>query len=178
MILILPTVQQVETDMGWPIFVKGAHQTNRHKKALSIIKSPEQFQNLLEIWRVDPILHWQPMVCREYIKLQIVEDTVPDRIQSSLEFRVFLWKNNVVGVGRYWWEGIHYKVSDKEMEKVTELAITAAKRLNVTFLVVDIAKTEEGKWIVIEVNDAQESGYAGVSPIYMWQKIIELERYR
>jgi hypothetical protein len=102
--------------MGWPIFVKGSHQTSRHKKALSIIKGPDQFQNLLELWRVDPILHWQSMVCREYVKLQLVEDTVPGRIQSSLEFRVFLWKYNVVGVGRYWWEGIHYGVPDEEFE--------------------------------------------------------------
>lgn len=171
----MPTVEQVESDMGWPIFVKGAHQTNKHKKALSIIKGPNEFQNLLEHWRKDPILHWQPMVCREYIKLELVEDAVPDRIQSSMEFRVFIWKNHVVGVGRYWWEGIRYGISDEEMEKVELLAVTVAKRLNVTFLVVDIAKTEEGKWIVIEVNDAQESGYAGVSPIYMWQKIVEIE---
>jgi hypothetical protein len=63
----------------------------------------------------------------------------------------------------------------KSLNKVTELAITVAKRLNVTFPCSNIAKIEEGKWIVIEVNDAQESGYAGVSPVYMWQKIIEKE---
>ncbi|HEX9060273.1 MAG TPA: ATP-grasp domain-containing protein [Clostridia bacterium] len=172
---ILPTAEQVEDDIGWPVFVKGAHQTSRHKKALSIIEGPLQFERLLELWKSDPILHWQPMVCREYVKLQLVEDVVPDRIQSSLEFRIFIWKCNIVGIGRYWWNGIHYDVPCGEMNEVSELALLVAKRLNVTFLVVDIAKTEAGNWIVIEVNDAQESGYAGVSPIYMWQKIIEME---
>ena len=41
-----------------------------------------------------------------------------------------------------------------------------------------VAQTAEGQWIVIECNDGQESGYAGVSPIALWGKLIELERKR
>jgi hypothetical protein len=46
----------------------------------------------------------------------------------------------------------------------------------VPFLVVDIAQTETGQWIVIECNDGQESGYAGVSPFGLWQRIVDLEK--
>jgi len=45
----------------------------------------------------------------------------------------------------------------------------------VPFLVVDVAQTEAGRWVVIECNDGQESGYAGVSPFGLWQKIVDLE---
>jgi hypothetical protein len=38
------------------------------------------------------------------------------------------------------------------------------------------AQDQQGRWIVIECNDGQESGYAGVSPIGMWQHIVEIER--
>jgi hypothetical protein len=58
------------------------------------------------------------------------------------------------------------------------LAQEAVVRVNVRFLVVDVAQTEDGRWIVIECNDAQESGHAGVPPVAMWQNIIELEMHR
>jgi hypothetical protein len=33
----------------------------------------------------------------------------------------------------------------------------------------------DGDWIVIELNDGQESGYAGVNRLQLWQKIIDIE---
>ena len=59
-----------------------------------------------------------------------------------------------------------------------KVANEAASRLGVPFLVVDVAQTAEGQWIVIECNDGQESGYAGMSPMALWGKLIELERAR
>lgn len=52
----------------------------------------------------------------------------------------------------------------------------AARRVAVPFLVVDLAQTIDGRWMVIECNDGQESGYAGVSPIGLWQRIVDYER--
>jgi len=43
---------------------------------------------------------------------------------------------------------------------------------------VDIAKTEQDEWIVIEVNDGQEGGYAGVNPLHIWNNIIHIENGR
>ena len=34
---------------------------------------------------------------------------------------------------------------------------------------------KDGNWIVIELNDGQESGYAGVNKLQLWQKIIGIE---
>lgn len=48
-------------------------------------------------------------------------------------------------------------------------------RLGVPFLVVDVAQTEAGRWIVIECNDGQESGYAGVQPRALWRRILDIE---
>jgi hypothetical protein len=45
----------------------------------------------------------------------------------------------------------------------------------VPFLVIDIAQTAEGEWIVIECNDAQESGYGGVERLALWQEVFEIE---
>jgi hypothetical protein len=35
---------------------------------------------------------------------------------------------------------------------------------------------DEGKWIIIECNDGQESGYAGVMPVSIWEKIVAIEK--
>jgi hypothetical protein len=43
-------------------------------------------------------------------------------------------------------------------------------------VVIDIAQTITGEWIVIECNDAQESGYAAISPFSLWQNTIDVEK--
>jgi hypothetical protein len=37
---------------------------------------------------------------------------------------------------------------------------------------VDFAKTKDRRWIVIECNDAQESGYAGIPPHELWRQVL------
>lgn len=171
-----PTPAQIEEHLAWPIFVKGVRQTSRHQRSLSIIQNPDAFASAMDVYRRDPILAWQGIVCREYVPLRVVDDPLPDRIPSSFEFRTFWWKGRLAGYGRYWWEGKSYRMTDDEQASGLAVAEEAAKRVAVPFLVVDIAMTAAGRWIVIECNDAQESGYAGASPIGIWQKIIELER--
>jgi glutathione synthase/RimK-type ligase-like ATP-grasp enzyme len=56
-----------------------------------------------------------------------------------------------------------------------EMAAEAARRVNLPFVVVDMAQRVDGRWTVIEINDAQESGYAGVPRLAMWQRIVEIE---
>ncbi|QHT65868.1 ATP-grasp domain-containing protein [Rhodocytophaga rosea] len=170
----LPSAKTVEEDFEWPIFVKGERQTHKHKKSLSIIENAEQFEHLLIHWQYDPMLHWQKMVCRQYISLQVVENSVADRIPSSFEFRLFYWKQQLVSIGRYWYTS-YYDLSDKDREQALKLADEVSKRILVCFLVIDVAKTVEGNWIVIEVNDGQESGFAGNNAFLLWQNIIKVE---
>ncbi|MDK2123050.1 ATP-grasp domain-containing protein [Parachitinimonas caeni] len=51
--------------------------------------------------------------------------------------------------------------------------VLEAQRLKVPFLVVDIAKMQDGRWIVIECNDAQESGYTGIVPQLLWRQVLQ-----
>lgn len=56
------------------------------------------------------------------------------------------------------------------------LAYEVARRIGAPFLVIDVAQTLEGNWIAIECNDGQESGYAGIPPIGLWNTLIDVER--
>jgi hypothetical protein len=172
----IPSVAKIEADFHWPIFIKGERQTSRHKKSLSIITNPRQFEEAMQVYGQDPILRWQGIVCREYVLLRPVEESHQDRIPSSFEFRTFWWKGELVGCGRYWWEDRPYEMTATERNAAIAMASEAARRIKVPFLVLDIAQTNEGKWIVIECNDGQESGYAGVSPIGLWENIVTIEK--
>jgi hypothetical protein len=172
----LPTTKTIEKDFLWPIFVKGERQTNKHRKALSIIENAAQFEELRATWGQNTMLHWQKMVCREYVPLQLVAPSVGDKLPSSYEFRLFYWKQQLVGSGSYWYEARPYALTAQEKAEVLALANEVARRMSVCFLAVDVAKTTAGKWILIEVNDGQESGYAGNLPQTLWENICTIEK--
>ncbi|MEZ6187450.1 MAG: ATP-grasp domain-containing protein [Planctomycetota bacterium] len=173
-----PDPSVVGEALGWPIFMKGARQTSRHKRQLSIIAGPDELRRALDAYAQDPILAWQEVVCRALAPLRPVEDPDPERIPSSFEFRSFWWRGELAGVGRYWWEGVDYALGAEERAAALAVAREAARRVDVAFLVVDVAQRVDGRWIVIECNDGQESGYAGVSPLALWQEVVRLERAR
>jgi hypothetical protein len=121
-------------------------------------------------------LRWQDVVCRRLAPLRPVEDPDPERIPSSFEFRSFWWRGELAGIGRYWWQGRDYSLSRTEELLAVATAREAARRVDVPFLVVDVAQQIDGTWIVVECNDGQESGYAGASPFAMWQAVAGFEK--
>ena len=140
----IPEAVEVEGRLGWPVFVKGARQTSRHRRSLSIIDGPAAFEAAMAAYRSDPILRRQRVACRESVPLRPVEDPIPDRIPSSFEFRTFWWRGGLAGFGPYWWEGLRYRASGPEREAGLAVAREAAARLDVAFLVVDIAQALDG----------------------------------
>lgn len=167
-----PSRDEIENMFGWPVFLKGSRQTSRHNPELSVIKNAEHYVRACQQYQKDSILNWQKIVIREFVELQPVAGSVPGKINPSLEFRTFWWHGKCVGWGQYWYQIPEYEAAD--IEKGLKLAGKVALRLNVPFLVVDIAKTITGRWLVIECNDAQESGYVGIVPQVLWQNILEL----
>ncbi|WP_426167193.1 ATP-grasp domain-containing protein [Pseudoduganella sp. R-34] len=166
----LPHVEEIEQDFQWPVFMKGSRQTSKHNPDLSVIQSREHYALVSEKYRNDPILHWQKPVIREFVPLMPVEGSVPGKVKPSMEYRSFWWHGKCVGWGRYWYQVAPYHCAD--VDAGLEVARQAAARLDVPFLVVDFAKTANGRWIVIECNDAQESGYAGIPPQVLWQNVL------
>lgn len=157
---------------SFPIFIKGARQTSQHNPELSIIRSPAHYADISLNYHNDPILHWQQIVLREFVELAPAPGSVPGKVRPSREFRSFWWNGHCVGWGQYWYQLPPY--STDGIDEGLSLAQEAASRLNVPFLVIDIAKTIGGKWIIIECNDAQESGYSSISPQVLWRNILDL----
>lgn len=169
-----PDLKAIDEQLGWPVFMKGERQTSRHSRRLSIIDGPERMLEVLREVRLDPILRWQRLVCRQFEPLKIVDDTNMALVPTAFEFRVFFWRGAIVGWGRYW-PSASYVATSQERAAAEAIAIEAASRLNVPFLVVDMAQRTDGRWIVIEVNDGQECGYAGVEALPLWTSIVGRE---
>jgi len=166
-----PSAEQIQQQFGWPVFIKGQRQTSRHQRNLSIVDSPAQYTRVCEHWKNDDLLHWQQMVCRAYVPLQRVCEDPGHGLPRSYEFRCYCWMGKAVAIGKYWFSESYQATASEQLE-IAKLAELAAQRLDVPLLVVDIAKTQSGDWIIIECNDGQESGYAGINPMAMWSAIL------
>lgn len=171
----VPDFSTIEADFELPVFIKGARQTSRHKAAASIVRSRTEYEAAAEIFRADPILRWQNFVCRELVSLRPVPGGTEGKIPASYEFRTFWWRGELVGAGRYWYEAEAYRWTDSERESALKVARRAVAAIGTAFLVVDLAQTADGRWIIIECNDGMESGYAGASPFAIWQAISDCE---
>ena len=165
-----PDVEEVEREFGWPVFIKGSRQTSKHNPDLTIVRDRDQYERVQEAWRRDAILHWQKVAVREFVHLAPVAGEVAGKVKPSMEFRSFWWHGECVGIGQYWSQIAPYGADDLAAGQA--LAQEAARRLAIPFLVVDIAKTIDGKWIVIECNDAQESGYTAIAPNLLWREVL------
>ncbi|MEM7387705.1 MAG: ATP-grasp domain-containing protein [Verrucomicrobiota bacterium] len=172
----IPSFDEIESEFSLPVFVKGSRQTSKHRAEASVIRSRTDFVTATANFRSDPILHWQDFVCRELLPLRPVSGGAVGKVPASFEFRTFWWRGELVGSGRYWFEADDYTWTKVEQAEALEVAQQAVTALDCTFLVVDLAQTIGGEWVIIECNDGMESGYAGASPFSIWQNIIDCER--
>ena len=165
----LPDGQEILKDFSFPIFIKGNRQTNRHRRSQCIIENLEQYNALRDEWKYDSILSWQKVAVREYVPLlEIDSESYPDQVPASYEFRFFYFEGKCMAYGPYWYLGKKYSLPESELTEVLKLTDWAAEQLGAVFPAIDVAKTASGEWIIIEVNDAQESGFVGVNPLVLW----------
>jgi hypothetical protein len=169
----IPEFDQITSEFRLPVFVKGVRQTSHHQAAASIVRSRDDYERAVAIYRSDSILHWQDFVCREFIALRPVADERGSKIPASFEFRTFWHRTTCLGAGRYWYEAPEYDWTENEKQEALSLAGAIAEKLDCGFLVIDLAMTQDGRWIVIECNDGFESGYAGVPPFVLWRKLLD-----
>jgi hypothetical protein len=65
------------------------------------------------------------------------------------------------------------EISVEEEKNILSLAEIAAQRIKTPYIAIDIGQKTTGEWIVLEAGDAQFSGICQISPLLLWQKIIE-----
>lgn len=170
----IPSFDQIAAEFALPVFVKGARQTSRHQAAASLIRNREDYDRVVAIYRNDSVLQWQQFVVREFVPLRKVEGDAGTKVAPAFEFRTFWHRQHLLGAGRYWYAVPEYRWTEQERAEGLALAAKVAAAVDCGLLVVDLAMTTDGRWIVIECNDGMESGYAGVSPFGLWRALLDL----
>ncbi len=165
-------VAEVERELTYPLFVKTVQQTHGHLRALAFVDDRAALERCVAAYRSIPHLAGQAIAVRERVSLRLANRAGPaERVPSAWEHRVFVLAGEVLGIGAYWRDaGITLPPEDEA--RVRELALEVQRRLRVPFLAVDVAQRDDGRLVVIETNDAQESGYTTIDPELLWQAVI------
>lgn len=115
----------------------------------------------------------QPIVYREYVDLENFGVGI-NGLPISNEYRMFFYRENLLSGGFYWSEHeVEYKETD--LCEAKEFAVHVAQYVSVyaNFFVLDVAKTKEGKWILIEINDGQMSGLSNNDPDVLYRNLYD-----
>jgi len=150
-------------DKQW--VVKGITNSRKHQWATHMFAPDkkslrEVISNLLG----DTFIGSQGLVVREYVPLKKIGEDM-NGLPVTLEYRLFFFGSTLLASGFYWseHEDLHEGKLLFEGERFAKfIASIVAKHTN--FFVLDIALTEAGNWILIEINDGQMSGLSCVDP--------------
>ncbi|WP_285399627.1 ATP-grasp domain-containing protein [Lysinibacillus sp. fls2-241-R2A-57] len=104
------------------------------------------------------------LVFREFIPLEKVAEHPKSGMPLSREYRLMFYNRQLLQLLDYW-EEVTY---DNEPPSLDGF-ITLASQLNSNFFSIDIGKTVDGRWIIIEVGDGQVSGLP--------ENVVEVEKF-
>lgn len=161
--------------------VKG--KTNSKKQQWATHMYADNFKQAVNVaceLQKDSMISQQGIVIREYVPLETFEQGLNEMPMTN-EWRLFYYKDKLLAHSYYWNEILDesnfYKVDNAKQEfkqKGMPFANEVAKIIaeNTNFFVIDIAKTVEGRWIVVEINDGQMSGLNGVSALNLYVKLM------
>lgn len=130
----------------------------------------------------DSMLNEQGLVCRQYVPLRRLGEGL-NGLPISNEWRTF-WVCDehrrpwLLGKGFYWASHPELAPQATWSEAADALAVKAAWKVAdyATFFVLDLAETESGEWIVVEVNDGQQAGLSGVDPEALYSNLSQILR--
>lgn len=148
-------------DAKGPFVLKGA--TNSMKFLWDTHMYAETFEDAVRVHSrltADSLVGEQDIYIREYVPL--LTHCRSDRgLPITREYRSFFYKTTELTTGYYWSthgedvppEWITSRPPPEFLASVVEIIAR-----HVTFFAIDVAQKQDGGWIVVEVNDGQQSG--------------------
>lgn len=148
-----------------PFILKG--ETNSKKFHWNTQMFAENKKKAIEIYNKlseDTLIGQQDIYIRKYIPLKTFCVGI-NEMPITEEYRLFIYDGKVVSAGFYW--SSHYDdLTDEQKASLNpkNIPTTFVKDVltrvgsKARFVVVDIARTQDDNWIVIELNDGQQSG--------------------
>lgn len=153
--------------------VKG--KTNSRKfnwKSLMFAESREEAIKISCELNQDSMIQQQGTIVREYVPLETLEYGVTG-VPMANEWRFFCLGKEILSYGFYW------SIMDAPRPVIEDEAFLIVEKVldringNINFVVVDVAKTQSGDWIVIELNDGMMSGLSENDPNVLYSRLKE-----
>jgi hypothetical protein len=163
--------------LGFPVFVKGVVKSRKESGWASCVATDlGELRALVEQTLAREAMTRGRVLVRRLAPLRRLERTLGD-FPISREYRVFLYRGQVLAYGFYWEDyADSQRLASEDVQALLAVAREAARRLNVPFLIVDVGQVESGEWLVIEVGDAQFAGLSRVSPLRLWNQLLGMIR--
>jgi hypothetical protein len=158
-------------DVGGPFVVKG--ETNSRKDKWNKLMFAETKRDAIEIvgeLSGDSLLMNQSVYVREFVPLKTFMVSPINGQPITEEYRFFCLDGKVVCGGYYWSDfaedvrelGVNINPDNVPRSFLTNVLDKLDQRAR--FVVVDVARTASGGWIVVELNDGQMSGLSEIDP--------------
>lgn len=128
----------------------------------------------------DSLFEQQQIYAREYVPLETYYVGLGG-LPVTKEFRFFVLYGKIIASGFYWSDhietlqsqGINPDVNEVPSNFIQNIINIISDKNN--FYVIDIAKTQTGEWIVIELNAGEMSGLSQCNPESLYKNIFDLK---
>lgn len=142
-----------------PFVVKGTTNSKKHHwNTMMFAKDRNEAVEVASRLYQDDLVGRQGLVYRKYEPLVTYEVGL-NGLAFTNEWRLFFLGENLISYGYYWSEAQDVDsphLSEEAIAFAHEVAKIASKHTN--FFTLDIGEKQSGGWVLIEVNDGQQSG--------------------
>lgn len=156
-----------------PFVLKGVTNSKKYKwKSLMFAKDKIDANIIACKLMDDSLIGTQEIIYRKYVPLKTFDVGI-NGLPFSNEWRFFFLKDKLLTYGYYWSSAGELEIEPKISEAAIDLAkeIAAIAKDFVNFFVLDLAETETGEWILIEINDGQMSGLSENDPDTLYSEL-------
>ncbi len=161
-----------------PFVLKGAtnsrkHLWNTHMYASNKKEAVQVYSRLMD----DTMLSQQGIYIRRFVPLRTLMTGI-NGLPITEEFRLFCYRDEIVTSGFYW--SSHVQEIEVPKLRVDQEFVAFTKKLmaiikdHVNFYVMDIARCIDGSWLLVEINDAQQSGLSECSSQALYHNLAEM----
>lgn len=159
-------------------FCKG--MVNSRKQLFNTHARAKDRKELLEVYfrlMEDSLIQHQGVCIREFVNLKRYGMNDITGCPISKEFRVLIYKNQVVARG-YYWSNYSEELGNPDPVEMDESGLVSMviKRFGdqANFWCLDVGQKENGEWIVIELGDGQMCGLSAIQSDEFYKRLSEV----
>lgn len=157
-----------------PFIVKG--ETNSRKSSWKKHMFAQNKAEAIEVYGLlcdDALICQQKIFVRQYVPLVTYTYGIGG-VPITEEYRFFAAFGKIIAGGYYWQNYVDDLDFVPDYKQVPEDFLNKVLNLidnKINFVVIDIARTQAGEWIVIELNDGCQSGLSCIDPESLYQNL-------